>query len=543
MKFSQLGLIEPIVRAVTKAGHVAPTPIQALAIPEALSGKDVLGAAETGTGKTAAFVLPVVQRLLQITPQKRPLSRRVRALIITATKELAAKIGDRFSAYGRNSGLHCLTLLEPGHATLLAGPVRSVDVLITTPERLVDLHNHGGVDLRAVEILVIDEADRMLAMNSLQDVQRIISQLPLDRQTLLFSATLPAAITALADSILRNPARIRIPPTQKAAEHIHQTVCFVDRAQKSTQLISWLGRQAPARTVVFTRTRQGADRVTRQLLSCGIRAEAIHGEKTLSARQQTLSRFISPNPPVLVATDLAARGIDVDSISYIVNYDLPLEPETYVHRLGRIARAGGRGLSVAFCDENERPLLRGIERLLRREIPADDGTNPADKPPGKLAPVEEVVAPVAKRSTAGRRAQAPEESTRPSSPRRAAITEPAPRASVAGRTSVKPAAAPPLKGTTRGRADAGLSQKLAASKVAAAPASSRSKASAPSSKAAVTTSSKSRSKTASASTSARSTSRATSGAKGAATRSSSERTAKTEKKPTTGRRATSTRRR
>lgn len=405
MKFSQLGLIDPLLRAVTKAGHASPTPIQVLAIPEAIAGKDVLGAAEAGTGKTVAFALPVLQRLSRTSPPKHPLSRRVRALVITATRDLAVKIGEQFAIYGRYLGLNCQTLADPGDATQFSGALRTVEILVTTPERLVDLHQNGGVDLRAVELLVLDEADRMLAMSSLPVIQRIVSQLPLDRQTLLFTATLPAAINSLADSILRNPARIRIPPTQKVADAVQQSVCFVSRPQKTPLLVSWLGQHLQSRTVVFTRTSLGADRVVRQLLSYGIRAEAIHGEKSMLARQQTLSRFRSNQPPILVATDLAARGIDVDSIHQVVNYDLPLEPETYVHRIGRISRNGTRGQAVAFCDESERLLLKGIERLLRRQIPVDGKTSPTDRTPRETAepqlpPAADVSARPTRRSTA-----------------------------------------------------------------------------------------------------------------------------------------------
>ncbi len=381
MKFAQLGLQEPLIRAVTKAGYAAPTPIQALAIPEALAGKDVLGASETGTGKTIAFALPVLQRLAQWSPPKNPLSRRVRALIVTANSDLAVRIDEHFSKLGRQMGLVHTTLLTGQARNPLLSPLRCVDVLITTPERLIDLHTHGGIDMRAVEILVIDEADRMADMGSLPDVQRIVSQLPFDRQTLMFTATRPASVNSLADSILRDPARIRIPPTQKAAVVVQQSVCFIDRPHKTSLLIAWLGQRTTTRTVVFTRNRQGADRVVRQLISCGYRAEAIHGEKPFATRMQTLQRFKSNQPPILVVTDLAARGIEVDTISHVVNFDLPMEPETYIHRIGRMTRAGHKGVSVTFCDESERPLLKGIERLLRREIPIDDATRPFDKLP------------------------------------------------------------------------------------------------------------------------------------------------------------------
>ncbi len=466
MKFAQLGLIEPLIRAVTKAGHASPTPIQALAIPEAVAGKDVLGAAETGTGKTAAFALPVLQRLSQSTPPKHPLSRRVRALVITANRDLAAGIGAEFAIYGRYLGLNHLTLVNQTDASQMASPLRSVDILITTPDKLVDLHLHGGVDLRAVEILVIDEVDRMLDLGCMADVQRIVSQLPLDRQTLLFTATMPTAINTLADSMLRNPARIRIPPTQKAAEIIQQTVCFVGRPQKTSLLVAWLGQRSVTRTVVFTRTRQGADRVVRQLLSCGIRAEAIHGEKTQAARQQTLVRFKSAQPPVLVATDLAARGIDVDTISYVVNYDLPMEPETYIHRIGRIARAGSKGVSVTFCDESERALLKGIERLLRREIPVDDATRPLDKLP-RIKPAVTEPLPTPKRPSRSRRAAVAvvvEEVPLEPAPVRPAATRSrstAAAAPVEAKPHHPPNATPRKSGTSAGRA-AGAANQAAA---------------------------------------------------------------------------------
>lgn len=395
MKFAQLGLSQPITRATAKAGLVTPTPIQVLAIPEALSGRDVLGAAETGTGKTAAFALPLLQRLTQTTPPRHPLLHRVRALIITPTRDLAMQICQQFTSLGRYCGLTHTTLVSPGDRLL-----RSVDILIATPERLLDLHLHGGVDLRAVEILVIDEADRMLDMNCMPDVQRIISQLPLDRQTMLFTATLPVAINSLADVILREPARIRIPPTQKAADQVRQSVCFVSRPQKTSLLVAWLTQHSVERAIVFTRTKQGADRVVRQLLTCGIRAEAIHGEKSLAARQETLARFKAAHPPILVATDLAARGIDVDHVSHVLNYDLPLEPETYIHRVSRMAKAGAKGMAITFCDDSERPLLKSIEKLLRRDIPVDSSTQPLDQlPRTKLAPIDPAPTPVPQRKS------------------------------------------------------------------------------------------------------------------------------------------------
>lgn len=417
MKFAQLGLSQPLTRATAKAGLVTPTPIQVLAIPEALAGRDVLGAAETGTGKTAAFALPLLQRLSKSSPPRHPLSNRVRALIITPTRDLALQIGQQFTTLGRYCGLTHATLVHPGDTLS-----RSLDILIATPERLLDLHQHGGVDLRAVEILVLDEADRLLDMNCLPDVQRIISQLPLDRQTMLYTATLPAAINSLADVILREPARIRIPPTQKATDLVRQSVCFVSRPQKTALLVAWLTQHHVDRAIVFTRTKHGADRVVRQLLTCGIRAEAIHGEKTLAARQQTLVRFKSSQPPILVATDLAARGIDVDHVSHVLNYDLPLEPETYIHRVGRMARAAAKGIAVTFCDDTERPLLKSIERLLRREIPVDNSTKPMEQlPRNKLAAIEPAPAPVPQRKSRASRPAveivAAEAPTRKPSPR------------------------------------------------------------------------------------------------------------------------------
>lgn len=372
MSFEQLGLAAPLLRAVSSQGYTSPTPIQTQAIPHVLAGSDVLGCAQTGTGKTAAFALPILHRLTQngSAPQER--GRRIRVLVLSPTRELAAQIGDSFRTYGRHTGLR---------QTVIFGGVsqqhqvrdlqRGVDILIATPGRLVDLMNQGFVDLRSVSVYVLDEADRMLDMGFLPDLRRIQAKLPAQRQTLFFSATMPEEIQHLADSLLREPVRIRIAPVQATTALIAESVCFVPKTGKSQLLAELLTGPDVARAVVFTRTKHGADRLAKQLNRAGIRAEAMHGNKSQNARQRTLAGFKSNQPPVLVATDVAARGIDVDGVSHVFNYDLPHEPEMYVHRIGRTGRAGASGIAVSFCDHEERKLLTAIERLLRRKLSVD----------------------------------------------------------------------------------------------------------------------------------------------------------------------------
>jgi ATP-dependent RNA helicase RhlE len=372
MSFHELGLSEPILRAVSAEGYTTPTPIQSQSIPHVIAGRDLLGCAQTGTGKTAAFALPILHRLTAAGNPSKGRGRRIRTLILSPTRELAAQIAGSMSVYGRHTALrHTVVYGGVSQQPQTRALQHGVDVLIATPGRLVDLMNQGFVDLGSVEIFVLDEADRMLDMGFLPDLKRVIAKVPKNRQTLFFSATMPDEIRQLANQILRDPVEVRITPVKATTELIEQSVCFVPKQQKAKLLTEMLSGQAVSRAIVFTRTKHGADKVVRQLNHSGIRAEAIHGNKSQNARQKALASFKSNRPPILVATDVASRGIDVDAISHVFNYDLPIEPETYVHRIGRTGRAGATGIAISFCDHDERKQLKAIERLLRRSLNVD----------------------------------------------------------------------------------------------------------------------------------------------------------------------------
>jgi ATP-dependent RNA helicase RhlE len=374
MSFEAFGLSEPILRAVVSEGYTTPTPIQSQAIPHLLAGRDLLGCAQTGTGKTAAFALPILHRLTSSGPRPHGRVGRIRVLILSPTRELAAQIGESFHAYGRHTGLrHTVVFGGVGQQPQTRALQRGVDVLIATPGRLLDLMQQGYIDLGSVEIFVLDEADRMLDMGFIPDVRRIIAKLPSRRQTALFSATMPDAIAHLADTLLHDPVQIRIAPVKATTELIEQSVIFVQRQHKPRLLANLLKTGKVTRALVFTRTKHGADRVVRQLQMSGIRADAIHGNKSQSARQRSLADFKLNRTPVLVATDIASRGIDVEGISHVLNYDLPIEPETYVHRIGRTGRAGASGIALSFCDNEERKYLKAIERLLRQSLRVEPG--------------------------------------------------------------------------------------------------------------------------------------------------------------------------
>jgi ATP-dependent RNA helicase RhlE len=366
MQFSQLRLAEPLLNALQSEGYVTATPIQAQAIPHALDGKDVLGCAQTGTGKTAAFALPILQRLSSKMIEGR---RAARALILCPTRELATQIGDSFRAYGRNYPLRHTVIFGGVNQNRQTDALRrGVDIIIATPGRLLDLMEQGYVDLRQIEVLVLDEADRMLDMGFIHDIRKVVARVPANRQTLLFSATMPREIRQLADSLLRNPVNVQVAPVATTADKIDQSVYFVERGNKA-QLLAHLVNELPmTRAIVFTRTKHGADRVVRHLHTRGIKAEAIHGNKSQNARERALQGFRSGRIPLLIATDIASRGIDVDDITHVVNYDITHEPETYVHRIGRTARAGASGSAISFCDREERQNLKAIERLIKRTI-------------------------------------------------------------------------------------------------------------------------------------------------------------------------------
>ncbi|HTX73980.1 MAG TPA: DEAD/DEAH box helicase [Rectinemataceae bacterium] len=372
MTFSSLGLVEPVLAAIRAVGYDTPTPIQVASIPPLLAGRDLLASAQTGTGKTAAFALPIIQRLAA--SPRHPAPRSCRVLVVAPTRELAAQIDASFAAYGKGSPLSRACVFGGvGKSPQIKALGRGVDVLTATPGRLLDLHGEGQVRLDAVETVVLDEADRMLDMGFIRDVRKIMSLLPARRQTLLFSATMPSDIASLASSVLRDPIRISVSPDRPAVELIEQRVAFVEKTDKRAYLGALIEAQSASRAIVFTRTKHGADRLAKSLSSGGIAAAAIHANKSQNTRTKTLDRFRTGELRVLVATDLAARGIDVDSISHVYNYELPDVPETYVHRIGRTARAGADGEAVALCDSEERPLLRAIERLLHGPLTVGSG--------------------------------------------------------------------------------------------------------------------------------------------------------------------------
>jgi len=371
MPFKQLGLIEPLLRALAKQGYVKPTPIQEKAIPPLLAGRDLMGIAQTGTGKTAAFSLPILQLLAQTPGHVQP--RKPRVLILTPTRELAMQIDQSVAAYGEFLHVrHAVIFGGVGQEPQVRALLRGVDFLTATPGRLLDLVQQRHVDLSDVEFFVLDEADRMLDMGFIHDVRRVIALLPHKRQSLFFSATMSADVTALAKTLLHDPFRVEVTPSQKTVDKIEQRVLFVDSGKKDELLVQLLNQAHLTRTIVFTLMKHKANKVAYMLSQKGIRAEAIHGNKSQGARVRALENFKSGRIPVLVATDIAARGIDIDDISHVINYDLPNEPETYVHRIGRTARAGAEGTAYSFCSASERGYLDDIQRLVGFNIPVMD---------------------------------------------------------------------------------------------------------------------------------------------------------------------------
>jgi ATP-dependent RNA helicase RhlE len=387
--FAALGLSAPLLRAVAEEGYTSPTPIQLMAIPPLLLGRDLLGCAQTGTGKTAAFVLPLLQRLAS-SPRK---AGRVRALVLTPTRELAAQIAERVGAYGRYLGLrHTVVYGGVSQRAQEQAIRRSPDVVVATPGRLLDLMQQRIVDLGGIEVFVLDEADRMLDMGFVHDVKRVVATLPKARQTLLFSATMPRSIEELAASLLRDPERVSVTPAGSTVDQISQSVYFVGKGEKRALLERLLRGPDVVRALVFTRTKHGANRVAEQLEDAGIGAAAIHGNKSQGQRERALLGFRQGTTPVLVATDIAARGIDVDGVSHVINFDLPDVAEAYVHRIGRTGRAGASGHALSFCEGAERGLLRDIERLIRKPItvaggePAPADSHAAQPPRDQYAP-------------------------------------------------------------------------------------------------------------------------------------------------------------
>ncbi len=369
--FSKLGLIEPLRRAVAAEGYTTPTPVQAAAIPHAIRGRDVLGVAQTGTGKTAAFTLPILQRLDASNRRLAPNSTR--ALILTPTRELAIQIGASIETYGRHlRHRHAVIFGGVGQLPQVTRMRRGVDTLIATPGRLLDLMDQGHVWLDRVETFVLDEADRMLDMGFIHDVRRIVSALPKRRQTLFFSATMPSTITDLAEQILSDYERIEITPTATTVDSVEQRVLFVEKSNKRELLHELFSDPGMHRALVFTRTKHGANRVAKYLDQRGIHCDSIHGNKSQAARQRALEGFRNGRVRALIATDIASRGIDVDDVTHVINFDLPNEPESYVHRIGRTARAGADGVALSFCDADEVTYLHAIERTIRQKVEVHD---------------------------------------------------------------------------------------------------------------------------------------------------------------------------
>jgi ATP-dependent RNA helicase RhlE len=371
MAFHTLNIIDPILKSLKEEGYTIPTAIQAEAIPIVLEGNDLLGSAQTGTGKTAAFAIPILQLLS--TKRSNEKKRKIRSLIVTPTRELAIQIDESFKAYGRHTGLKSTVVFggvnqNPQTSALHAG----VDILVATPGRLLDLMQQGFISLKDIEIFVLDEADRMLDLGFIHDIKKIIAALPHKRQSLFFSATMPPEIVKLSGTILHKPVKVEVTPVSSTADTVTQYIYFVDKGNKNSLLIDILKDKNIKTALVFTRTKHGADKVARILNKYHIKAEAIHGNKAQNARQRALNNFKSQTTRVLVATDIAARGIDVDDLSFVINYEIPNIAETYVHRIGRTGRAGASGTAISFCDAEEKAYLRDIEKLINKKIPVID---------------------------------------------------------------------------------------------------------------------------------------------------------------------------
>lgn len=367
MDFESLKIIEPILKSLKEEGYKTPTPIQEEAIPIVLSGTDLIGCAQTGTGKTAAFAVPILQILNNNKSFDR--KRKIRSLIVTPTRELAIQIEESFNTYGRYTGLTCAVVFGGVHQSSQTNSLRNgVDILVATPGRLLDLMKQGYISLKDIEIFVLDEADRMLDMGFIHDVRKIISDLPRERQSLFFSATMPPEIVRLAGTIVYKPVKIEVTPSASTVDIVNQFVYFIDKVNKSALLIDLLKDEKIKTALVFTRTKYGADRIAKALKRKNISAESIHGDKAQNARQRALSGFKAQTTRVLVATDIAARGIDVDDLEYVINYEIPNISETYVHRIGRTGRAGARGTAISFCDVEEIVYLKDIEKLITKRI-------------------------------------------------------------------------------------------------------------------------------------------------------------------------------
>lgn len=393
MKFNQLPLTEPLLKAVDSQGYTTPTPIQQQAIPILLNGEDLLGTAQTGTGKTAAFAIPIIQMLHEVADKNQG-KRKIKALVVTPTRELAIQIKDSFSAYGKFTHLKNTVIfggVKQGNQT--AALNQGVDILIATPGRLLDLINQGFITLKHIEYFVLDEADQMLDMGFIHDIKKLIKLLPHKRQSLFFSATMSPTILALANEILGNPKKVSVAPKQTTAEKVDQLLYYVNKANKPKLLVELLKESSDISTLVFSRTKHGADKIVKILDKQNIVAEAIHGNKSQNARQRALNNFKDGKTKILIATDIAARGIDVDDLGLVVNFDLPNVPETYVHRIGRTGRASASGKSISFCDVEEKPLWKDILKLIQQDIEANRTHLFADDENTKYQKSEETKSP------------------------------------------------------------------------------------------------------------------------------------------------------
>ncbi|MBO9153316.1 DEAD/DEAH box helicase [Chitinophaga sp. GCM10012297] len=390
MSFEKLSLIAPILRALETQGYSTPTPIQTQAIPVVLAQKDLLACAQTGTGKTAAFAIPILQLLYKEKQAATVPDRHIKTLILTPTRELAIQIAENIRDYGAHTGIKHLVIFGGVSAhTQIQTLKQGTDILVATPGRLLDLWQQGHINLRNIRQFVLDEADRMLDMGFIHDVKRVITKLPEKRQTLFFSATMPAEIAGLANSILTNPEKVAVTPVSSTAEKVEQQLYFVDKSSKRPLLIHVLKDPAIVSALVFTRTKHGADRVAKELNKAGVQASAIHGDKSQNSRQRSLTDFKAGRVRVLVATDIAARGIDVDNLSHVINYEIPNVPETYVHRIGRTGRGGASGIALSFCEAEERPYVKDIVKLIGQNIPvvSEHPFPPGETPVEKPAPV------------------------------------------------------------------------------------------------------------------------------------------------------------
>ncbi len=374
MSFNNLQLIEPILKALSKEGYTIPTPIQEQSIPAILQHRDLLGCAQTGTGKTAAFTIPILQLMHQQQQQEQPSHRRIQTLILTPTRELAIQIGESIKSYGHYLNIkHQVVFGGVPQFSQVQAIKRGVDIIVATPGRLLDLMQQGYISLSQIQFFVLDEADRMLDMGFVQDVKRIIAKLPAKRQTLFFSATMPGEIKQLADMLLTKPVKVEVTPVSSTVEIIQQSVYFVEKHHKQSLLIQLLKDDTIESVLVFTQMKHAADKLAKYLSAAGIRTEAIHGNKSQNARQSALENFKKRKTRVLVATDIAARGIDIDELTHVLNYELPNIPETYVHRIGRTGRAGANGSAISFCDWSEKTFLTDIQKLIKKDIPVVKG--------------------------------------------------------------------------------------------------------------------------------------------------------------------------